>query len=165
MLTNAIKFTPSGGQITVKAILKEKEGSTDSGPDKFLGLAVCDTGVGMTLDEQTFLFRLFDRPANSFARKGGAGLGLPLVKSLIELHGGSIEIDSEEGVGTTIICWIPLVIPSPEEIEEAQNFKAFPESKILNSQEAEAAFESDLENLLIESRFLPFSSQDFFPLT
>ena len=170
LLTNAIKFTPSGGQITVKAILKEKEQnapSPASPPEKLLGLVVCDTGVGMNLDEQAFLFKLFDRPFNSFSRKGGAGLGLPLVKSLIELHGGSIEIDSEEGVGTTIICWIPLVIPSPEEMEEAQNFKApgTLESKTPGTQEAEGTFNEDIENALIDSRFLPFSSQDFLPLT
>lgn len=154
LLTNAIKFTPSGGQITVRAAIKNEETEATGESQRLLGLAVSDTGVGMNAEEQAFLFKLFDRPLNSFARRGGAGLGLPLVKSLIELHGGSIEIESLEGVGTTVICWIPLVTPLQEEGEEEE------EDPLIHGKTAPSP-ETDAESSFLESKFTPFPVQDF----
>ena len=99
LVSNAIKFTPSGGSITLEA---RAEGQ----PDGDLVLAVSDTGVGIAAGDQERVFEKFER-ANPHARESGAGLGLSLVKSLIELHGGSVTIESETGAGTTIACRLP----------------------------------------------------------
>jgi signal transduction histidine kinase len=104
LLSNAIKYTPSGGRIELKAFTKQFEDGQE------LCLAVHDTGVGINDDDRARIFKLFERgPHHPKSRSIGAGLGLSLVKSLIELHGGSISIDSTQGKGTIITCRVPLV--------------------------------------------------------
>lgn len=107
LLSNAIKYTPSGGSIALKAFVNENEESKD------LCLSVHDTGVGMSEEDRNRIFKIFEGgSAHNIKAKsigtGSAGLGLSLVKSLIELHGGAIHIDSEQGKGTTITCTVPL---------------------------------------------------------
>jgi signal transduction histidine kinase len=99
LVSNAIKFTPAGGSIILEA-------RVDGQADGDLILGVSDTGVGIATDDQERVFEKFER-ANPHARESGAGLGLSLVKSLIELHGGSVTIESAKGVGTTIACRLP----------------------------------------------------------
>jgi signal transduction histidine kinase len=107
LLSNAIKYTPSGGRIELKAFTKD-QGDLNGG--KELCLSVHDTGVGISDEDRARIFKLFERGPNYPKSKNiGAGLGLSLVKSLIELHGGDINIDSTQGVGTTITCTVPLV--------------------------------------------------------
>jgi signal transduction histidine kinase len=96
LISNAIKFTPGGGSIRLEARREDSE----------LILAVADTGVGIPAADQERVFEKFER-GNPQARESGAGLGLSLVKSLIELHGGSVAIDSTPGSGTTILCRLP----------------------------------------------------------
>jgi signal transduction histidine kinase len=107
LLGNAIKYTPSGGRIQLKAYTQEKEQGR-----KELCLAVHDTGVGISEEDHARIFKVFERGQNFQSKPIGAGLGLPLVKSLIELHGGTINIDSTRGEGTTIVCTVPLITPS-----------------------------------------------------
>jgi signal transduction histidine kinase len=94
LVSNAIKFTPPGGAISIEAERGEGE----------LLLIVADTGVGIPRTDQARVFEKFERGA----RQSGAGLGLSLVKSLIELHGGAVTIDSTPGRGTKIICRLPM---------------------------------------------------------
>jgi signal transduction histidine kinase len=107
LLSNAVKFTPPGGSVRLEARL-------DGGD---LILAVTDTGVGIPAADQKRVFEKFER-GNPYSREAGAGLGLSLVKSLIELHGGSIAIASEPGSGTTILCRLPakLRLPAQEPV-------------------------------------------------
>ncbi len=109
LISNAIKFTPSGGSIRLEA-------SIDDGD---LILAVADTGVGIPVADRERVFEKFER-GNPQSREAGAGLGLSLVKSLIELHGGSVNIDSEPGSGTTILCRLParLRVPASDPAEQ-----------------------------------------------
>jgi len=108
LLSNAIKYTPSGGRIELKAFTKDQEAGQEG--QRELCLSVHDTGVGISDDDRARIFKLFERGPNYSKSRGvGAGLGLSLVKSLIELHGGSIKIDSTQGKGTTITCTVPLV--------------------------------------------------------
>jgi signal transduction histidine kinase len=96
LISNAVKFTPAGGSIRVEARIDDGD----------LILAVADTGVGIPAADQKRVFEKFER-GNPYSREAGAGLGLSLVKSLIELHGGSVLIASEPGSGTTILCRLP----------------------------------------------------------
>jgi signal transduction histidine kinase len=93
LVTNAIRFTPPDGSVTLEAARE--------GPD--LLLSVTDTGIGVPPADQARIFEKFERAS----RLSGAGLGLSLVKRLIELHGGTVSIESEPGRGTRVICRIP----------------------------------------------------------
>jgi signal transduction histidine kinase len=110
LISNAIKFTPAGGSIRLDARL-------DNGD---LIIAVSDTGVGIPVADRERVFGKFER-GDPHSREAGAGLGLSLVKSLIELHGGSVAIESEPGSGTTIECRLParLRLPAPEPTEDS----------------------------------------------
>jgi len=99
LLSNAVKFTPEGGQVTVSARLND---------DGSLAVAVADTGIGMDEEEVTKALATFGQVDSGLDRKHeGSGLGLPLTKGLIELHGGALEINSEKGHGSLITVTFP----------------------------------------------------------
>jgi signal transduction histidine kinase len=98
LLSNAIKFSPHGGRITATAH------STEAG----LVCSISDTGMGMSWEEQEQAFTKFFRSARSRETAiPGAGLGLPVSKTIVEGHGGSISLDSEPGRGTTATFVLP----------------------------------------------------------
>ncbi len=96
LLSNAFKFTPSGGEVTLAAR------RTEDG----VALSVSDTGPGVPGEDLRRVFDKFER-GTAPTRGGGVGLGLALVKSIIELHGGRVELDSVAGIGTAVICYLP----------------------------------------------------------
>jgi len=99
LLSNAVKFTKPGGTVTVRA---------EAVADGSVRLEVADTGIGMAADEIPIALTVFGQVDSSLARRyDGTGLGLPLVKSLVDLHGGTIAIDSAPGKGTTITISLP----------------------------------------------------------
>jgi len=98
LVSNAFNFTPDQGQVTLGAT---REGDT-------VRLSVTDTGVGIAQEDQDNVFHKFVRGQ---PRKTGAGLGLSLVKSLIELHGGWVELDSAPDRGTRVTCHLPVEGP------------------------------------------------------
>ena len=94
LLSNAIKFTPQGGVITVRAFV---------GPTGRFVVRVSDTGIGISEQDLETVLTPFKQVDSSLARKyEGTGLGLPLTQRLVELHGGSLEIESGLGEGTTV---------------------------------------------------------------
>jgi two-component system, cell cycle sensor histidine kinase PleC len=98
-MANAVKFTPDGGAVTIA--LKEAGG--------FARLSIKDTGIGIPPRDIEKLGRPFEQVENQFTKtKGGSGLGLAISKSLIELHGGQLEIESVVGKGTTVTVVLPL---------------------------------------------------------
>ena len=100
LLSNSIKFTPSGGSIEVGVSQVEGEG---------LRVDVKDTGIGIKDDDLATALASFGQIDGSLGRSyDGTGLGLPLVKSFMEMHGGVFEIESEFGVGTTASLVFPL---------------------------------------------------------
>jgi signal transduction histidine kinase len=115
LVSNAIKFTPSGGSIRIQA-----ERNSNSQGDELV-LSVADTGVGIPVADQARIFEKFERGDPTLAQTG-AGLGLSLVKSLVELHGGTVTIHSIPEQGTTVSCHLPTSYtpsPSAEAPEEA----------------------------------------------
>jgi signal transduction histidine kinase len=99
LLWNAVKFTAAGGRIEILA------GHSDDGTFR---IEVSDTGIGMSPEEIPTALTPFRQLDSGMTRKhGGTGLGLPLVKSRIELHGGKIAIESARGVGTTVTLIFP----------------------------------------------------------
>jgi PAS domain S-box-containing protein len=99
LLSNAVKFTPSGGRVTIRAGQHETEG---------FRLAVEDTGIGIAQQDLEKAMRPFGQIDSRLARKyQGTGLGLPLARSMAELHGGKLELDSAPGQGTTATVWLP----------------------------------------------------------
>jgi len=99
LLANAVKFTPGGGRVTVRALRT---------PDRGLALAVADTGIGMSAEHIEIALTPFGQVANEYTRRhDGTGLCLPLVKSLAELHGAAFRIDSTLGIGTTVSIAFP----------------------------------------------------------
>ena len=100
LLSNAVKFTPAGGAVTVEA---------NAEPDGGLAILVRDTGIGISDDDLSSVLTPFGQVESSLSRKhAGTGLGLPLVKNLVELHGGTFELQSTEGKGTTAIVRLPV---------------------------------------------------------
>ena len=100
LIGNAIKFTPAAGQVTVSAEIDEGG----------LHIRIRDTGIGMCTTDIPLVLQPFYR-VNSVldSKHQGAGLGLPFAKSVVELHGGTLAIESELGVGTTVTVTLPLV--------------------------------------------------------
>ena len=100
LLSNAMKFTPSNGSITIRI-------AADQSGEQCL-LSVHDTGIGIREDQIPFLFDRFRQAEGSVNRSyEGSGLGLALVKELVNLHGGSIAVTSDYGYGTTFTISIP----------------------------------------------------------
>jgi PAS domain S-box-containing protein len=99
LLSNAVKFTPAGGMIAILSFL-------DSNGD--VVIEVRDTGIGMAPDEIPKALAAFGQVDSTLARKHeGTGLGLPLVKALVEIHGGRFVLESKLGYGTSAIVVLP----------------------------------------------------------
>ena len=110
LVSNAVKFTPRGGGVTLSA----------SQQDGDLILRVTDTGVGMTPRQMEQALQPFGQIENAMSRKhAGTGLGLPLTKALVELHGGTLRIDSPPGQGTTVTAVIPALSGMDPQFSEA----------------------------------------------
>ncbi len=99
LISNAVKFTDRGGRVQVRARRDNDR----------VSIAVMDTGVGIATRDLTRLYRSFEQLAlPSGDRPAGTGLGLALTKRLVEMHGGTIDVESELGVGTTFTVRIPV---------------------------------------------------------
>ncbi len=99
LLSNAVKFTPKGGRVRLSAVR-----AGDGG----LLLTVADNGIGMAPEQVPLALEPFRQLEQSLARRyEGSGLGLPLAKGFVEMHGGTIGIETSEGAGTTVRVWLP----------------------------------------------------------
>ena len=100
LLANAVKFTPDGGTITLHA-------APENG---HVQLAVHDTGIGIAPEDQGRIFEEFQQAAHQTEKsREGTGLGLALSKRMVELHGGTISVDSAPGKGSTFTVELPLL--------------------------------------------------------
>ncbi len=99
LLSNAVKFTGTGGRVTIAAWIHSEQGFT---------LKISDTGIGMATEDIPVAMSKFGQVDDNLDRKyEGTGLGLPLTKSLVEMHGGTLDIDSEVGKGTAVRVRLP----------------------------------------------------------
>lgn len=110
-MDNAIKYTPAGGTVTVEI--------AQDGGDAVI--AVSDTGIGIPAGEQQNIFQRFYRSADARSQpQGGSGLGLSIVRSIAEAHGGSVGVESEPGRGSAFRVRLPIYSPpaSPDGAEK-----------------------------------------------
>ncbi len=129
LLSNAFKFTPDGGEITIGAEPIQIDGSD------FVQLSVDDTGIGIAPDQIERVFeRFYQGNAPRVDRQPGTGVGLSLVKEIVDLHQGTIRIESKPGVGARFVILLPLIesdqvsashlIPEPEHSPTVGDFSA-----------------------------------------
>ncbi|HYC43615.1 MAG TPA: hybrid sensor histidine kinase/response regulator [Noviherbaspirillum sp.] len=118
LLSNAVKFTPPGGAVTLRMCRQDADKLAsqrivgEEGPDpsvrQFLTICVIDTGIGISEADLGCLFKPFVQLDSGLARKyEGTGLGLALVKQLVELHGGVMTVRSEPQQGSEFMVWLP----------------------------------------------------------
>lgn len=139
LLSNAVKFTPEGGSVTLVA---SKENDA-------VRICVADTGIGIKAEDMAKLFTEFTQLESTYTKKyDGTGLGLALTKKLVELHGGRIWVESEEGKGSRFFFTLPCRperisedIPAPE---PASGGSIQPENLVLESE----AFRGKVRDIL-----------------
>ncbi len=99
LLSNAVKFTLGGGKVTIHVETDPKTG---------FRITVVDTGIGMSPEEISKALSPFEQIDSRLSRKyEGTGLGLPLAKAMVERHGGTLELESVKGLGTTVTIVFP----------------------------------------------------------
>lgn len=162
IISNSVKYTPEGGSVTVqiKEIPWEKEGWTA------YRILVEDTGIGMGAEYLPHIFEEFTRERTSTESKVvGAGLGLPIVKALIDLMGGTIQVESERGKGSKFEVILPFEIASEEEVKdsyvkkEEKPYNRSKEKRILLAEDNELNAEIAI-TILEENRFKVERAED-----
>jgi len=127
LLSNAIKFTEEGGKVIFHA-QQVAEGAED-----YLKIKIQDTGIGIPEDQLPHIFDRFYQVDNSNTRQGeGTGIGLALVKELVQLMEGRIDVSSNEGAGTEFIIWLPIEVFQVEttEMSISENLEVRPVSSV-----------------------------------
>ena len=114
LVSNSLRFTPSGGQVTISAFITRDDeiaSSANVTENKLLKLQVSDTGSGIAHEHQLRIFeRFYQAPQASSGRSAGQGLGLAIVKMIVELHGGQVSVESAPGQGSTFTCLLPCLL-------------------------------------------------------
>ena len=141
LLSNALKFTQEGG-ITLSVDLMKKEDKT-----LFLQFKVKDTGIGIKKEKQETIFDSFTQAEGDTTRKfGGTGLGLTIVKMLVQLMNGNVSLESEPGVGTTFIVDLPFNLDESDRQKEEEEEKGV--EKNLGELEVLLAEDNEMNQIL-----------------
>jgi len=110
LISNALRSTPAGGQVTILARVETDPDASADDKAPLVNLQVRDTGSGIAPEYHERIFeRFYQVPGNTSAR-GGQGLGLPMVKMIVELHGGYVTVESAPGQGSTFTCILPCLL-------------------------------------------------------
>ncbi len=106
LVSNAVKYSPRGGPIEISTAAR----------DGVVGVAVRDSGVGIPADQLERVFEPYTRLEHEATRTvGGTGLGLPIVREILRLHGGRVWVESAPGQGSTFHFTVPLASAEPAE--------------------------------------------------
>ena len=160
LLDNAVKFTPEGGKVTLQAIgyasySGEPQKDTSLAQDT-LRIIVSDSGIGIARDRIESLFEPFIQIDNTLSRQNnGTGLGLALVKRIVELHGGQVTVTSELGVGSCFTIDLPCQFspPTSSQAEQQEQSILYPPSEVAASPVILLA-EDNEANVKTTSRYL-----------
>jgi len=126
LLENALKFTPDGGRIEVQVY-------TEPG---WVCLAVSDTGIGMTREGLKRIFtRFYQRDRSTTRRYGGIGLGLTLIRAVIEEHGGRIEVESQPSQGSQFTIKLPALSPADQMAQLVEDAMALRRILVVDDEE------------------------------
>jgi signal transduction histidine kinase len=107
VLSNAYKYSPEGGPVKIEFITPEQSATAlAGGPGPTIGIRIIDSGIGMSQEQLSRVFERFYR-ADTSGKIPGTGLGMSIVKEIVELHGGRIDIQSETGSGTSVSLLLP----------------------------------------------------------
>jgi signal transduction histidine kinase/ActR/RegA family two-component response regulator len=170
LLMNAVKFTPEGGRITLavsRELIAEVDGESQSSPQENIQISVSDTGIGIEPKNLEKLFQPFIQVDSSLNRKyGGTGLGLALVKRIVELHGGRCEVTSEIDVGSCFRVLLPTTsnpTTSKMSIQPGQSVTLSAPERIANADKTGAEISSAQSPLILlaednETNRITFSS-------
>lgn len=140
LLSNAVKFTPDGGSVRLSLFYREETNVLD--------ICVSDTGRGIPQQDVPYIFQRFFQSPHS-GNKEGTGIGLYLVKTYTELHGGHINgVTTEEGKGTSVGLNIPVIAVEEEEVPAAQAKRQLEALPVLKPIEAESQDEKFLSNII-----------------
>ncbi len=112
VLSNALKYSPDGGAIAIRGMLREEDGQIR------VGLSITDHGIGMTPEQVAHLGERFWR-ADTSGSIPGTGLGMAIVKEILELLGGAFTVESSPGAGTTVTLWLPAAATAPDVVVES----------------------------------------------
>jgi len=113
LVSNSLRFTSAGGSVTIAATIMYVEGGdadTEDRDVRVVKLMVRDTGCGIAPEHQQRIFERFYQVPQNAVRVTGQGLGLAIVKMIVELHGGSVAVESVVGEGSTFTCTLPCVL-------------------------------------------------------
>jgi len=121
LLSNACKFSPAGGDVEVALRTEHPEGLA------FIGVSVRDHGMGMDAEESSRAFERFFRSDRS-GHIPGTGLGLPLVREIMKLHGGGVSLESQPDIGTCLTLWFPIDRAAEELTRSETNPPQIPQS-------------------------------------
>ncbi|PKD21668.1 hypothetical protein APR41_01395 [Salegentibacter salinarum] len=158
LLSNAFKFTPKGGEITIKCLVKNSARTEY----KDLNILVKDSGIGISKEDQENIFERFykvDDP--NFKSTSGSGIGLSLVKEYVALYKGEIKVESKQGFGTTFLLQLPLPIIK-EEQKVAQEIKNDWKEEVTGLKESD--IEENVSSILIiedDIDFLNYLTREF----
>jgi signal transduction histidine kinase len=105
LLSNAYKYSTAPSAVTVRLLRDDGDDEVGGGVAR-VGLAVTDRGIGMTPEQAARVFERFYR-ADPSGTVLGTGLGMSIVREIVQLHGGQVALDSQPGEGTTATVWLP----------------------------------------------------------
>jgi len=103
-LSNAYKYSRAGGGVQI-TLVGQGAPSADANAQQQVGIRITDQGLGMTPDQTARVYERFYR-ADASGSIPGTGLGMSIVKEIVELHGGTVQIESRLGQGTTVTLWM-----------------------------------------------------------
>ena len=109
LVGNAIKYSPGGGEVRVSVVREPGPGGD------WAVVSVSDHGLGIPEADLPHIFERFQRASNVAGRIAGTGIGLAISRRIVERHGGTIDVRSEEGVGTTFTVKLPTVVLDEDE--------------------------------------------------